>query len=95
VVRSRKVQQQAPKAQPAKPATKSKPKEIPVERVEQPVTEDSAPARLVKFPAPNAENEGLPNEEVEQIKKQVGHAIKILEEGKQVAAFNLLKHIVE
>jgi hypothetical protein len=36
-----------------------------------------------------------PNEEVEEIKKQVRQAMKILEEGKQVAAFNLLKRIVE
>jgi len=32
---------------------------------------------------------------VEEIKKQVRQAMKILEEGKQVAAFNLFKHIVE
>lgn len=87
--------QQAPKAQPAKPATKSKPKEIPVATVEQPVAEESASARVVKFPAPKAEDEAPPNEEVEEIKKQVRQAMKILEEGKQVAAFNLLKRIVE
>jgi hypothetical protein len=84
--------QQAPKAQPAKPATKSKPKEIPVERVEQPVAEESAPAGVLKFPTPKVEDEDRPNEEVEEIKKQVRQAMKILEEGKQVAAFKLLKH---
>jgi len=137
--------QQAPKAQLAKPATKSKPKKIPAQRVKQPVAEESAPARVLKFPAvkveppepeptppppepeptpppldqppefeiseptptpaptpvstpiphPTPKNEERPNEEVEEIKKQVRQAMKILEEGKQVAAFNLLKHIVE
>jgi hypothetical protein len=137
--------QQAPKAQLAKPATKSKPKKIPAQRVEQPVAEESAPARVLKFPAQKVEppepeptppppepeptpppldqppefeipeptpipapppvttplphrtpkNEERPNEEVEEIKKQVRQAMKILEEGKHVAAFNLLKHIVE
>jgi outer membrane biosynthesis protein TonB len=47
--------QQAPKAQLAKPATKSKPKKIPAQRVEQPVAEESAPARVLKFPAVKVE----------------------------------------
>jgi len=129
--------QQAPKAQLAKPATKSKPKKIHAQRVEQPVAEESAPARVLKFPAvkveppepeptppplepeptpppldqppefeipeptpapaptpvstpiphPTPKNEERMNEEVEEIKKQVRQATKILEEGKQVAAF--------
>lgn len=83
--------QQAPKAHPAKPPAKSKPKKIPVGRVEQPVAEESAPARVLKFPAPKVEDEDRPNEDVEEIKKQVRQAMKILEQGKQVAAFNLLK----
>ena len=87
--------QQAPKAEPAKPATKSKPKEIPVAAVEPPVAKESAPARVVKFPVPEVEAEDLPNEDVEEIKKQVRQAMKMLEEGKQVAAFNLLRRIVE
>jgi hypothetical protein len=47
------------------------------------------------IPHPTPKNEERPNEEVEEIKKQVRQAMKILEEGKQVAAFNLLKRIVE
>ena len=50
---------------------------------------------MVEFPAPKVEDKDGPNEEVEEIKKQVRQAMKILEEGKQVAAFNLLKRIVE
>ena len=63
--------------------------------VKQPVAEESASARVVKFPASKAEDEAPPNEEVEEIKKQVRQAMKIFEKGKQVAAFNLLKRIVE
>src|SRR5262245_12862223 len=58
--------QQAPKAEPAKPAIKSKPKEIPVTIVEPPVAEESAPARIVKFPSPKVEAEDRPNEDGEQ-----------------------------
>jgi diamine N-acetyltransferase len=58
--------QQAPKAEPAKPAIKSKPKEIPVAAVEPLVAEESAPARVVKFPSPKVEAEDRPNEDVEQ-----------------------------
>jgi hypothetical protein len=32
---------------------------MPVERVEQPVAEESAPSRVVKFPAPKVEGEEL------------------------------------
>lgn len=49
--------------------------------------------RLVKFP--NPEDEDGPTTDVEEIKRQVRLAIKALEEGKQVAAFNLLKRIVD
>ena len=58
--------QQAPKAEPARPAIKSKPQEIPVTTVEPPVAEKSAPARVVKFPSPTVEAEDRPNEDVEQ-----------------------------
>ena len=87
--------QQAPKADLAKPAIKSKPKEIPVAAVEQLVVKESASNRVVKFPTPTFENKDQPNEGVAQIKEQVRQAIKAFEEGRQVAAFNLLKRIVE
>ena len=87
--------QQAPKPQPPKPTKKSKPAEIRVERVEEPVAKESASDGVVEFSVPTPEDESPPNEEVEKIKKQVRRAMKALEEGKQVAAFNLLKRIVE
>jgi hypothetical protein len=87
--------QQAPKADLAKPAIKSKPKEIPVAAVEQPVVKESASNRVVKFPTPTFENKDQPKEGVAQIKEQVRQAMKPLEEGREVAAFNLLKRIVE
>ena len=87
--------QQAPKADLAKPAIKSKPKEIPVAAVEQLVVKESASNRVVKFPTPTFENKDQPIEGVAQIKEQVRQAMKALEEGRQVAAFNLLKRIVE
>jgi GNAT superfamily N-acetyltransferase len=58
--------QQAPKAEPAKPAIKSKPKEIPVTIFKPPFAEESAPAGVVKFPSPKVEAEDRPNEDVEQ-----------------------------
>ena len=87
--------QQAIKADQVKPAIKSKPKEIPVAAVEQPVVKESASNRVVKFPTPTFQDKDQPNEGVAQIKEQVRQAMKALEEGKQVAAFNLLKRIVE
>ena len=87
--------EQAPKSKPAKPTIRNKPNENRVTKLEPPVVEESAPGKMVKFPAPKVEDKDRPNEEVEEIKKQVRQAMKILEEGKQVAAFNLLKRIVE
>lgn len=99
---------QAPKPEPPRSAAKkNKTKEVPETKVEQPAAEESRPARVVQFPNPKFENEDRhenlekineedrPNERVEEIKNQVRKAMKILEEGKQVAAFNLLKSIVE
>jgi len=87
--------QQAIKADQVKPAIKSKPKEIPVAAVEQPVVKESASNGVVKFPTPTFENKDQPIEGVAQIKEQVRQAMKALEEGREVAAFNLLKRIVE
>ena len=87
--------QQALKADPAKPAIKGKPKEIPVAAAEQPVVKESASNGVVKFPTPTFENKDQPIEGVAQIKEQVRQAMKALEEGREVAAFNLLKRIVE
>jgi hypothetical protein len=52
--------------------------------------------KVVYFTKPELQQE--PDEEndaLEDIKKEVRHAMALLEQGKQVAAFNLLKRIVE
>ena len=50
-------------------------------------------SKVVPFePAPPGEND---EDAIADLKKQVRHAMAVLEEGKPVAAFNLLKRIVE
>jgi hypothetical protein len=68
---------------------------IAVEANKPSPSKESAVARVVKFPARESDDQNEPNEAVEEIKSQVRHAMKVLEEGKQVAAFNLLKRIVD
>jgi len=69
-------------------------KKKPSARVE-PQDKKSA-EKVVEFPKPEA-NEQRPDrsDEVEELKRRVREAIDVLEEGKQVAAYNLLKRIVE
>ncbi len=52
--------------------------------------------KVVEFPKPHS-NEQRPDrsDEVEGLKRQVREAMDVLEQGKQVAAYNLLKRIVE
>jgi hypothetical protein len=52
---------------------------------------------VVAFKPPQDEREDDDNEddEIAKLKKQVRHAIAVLHDGKAVAAFNLLKRIVE
>jgi hypothetical protein len=50
-----------------------------------------APSKVVAF---KREDEKPENEEVSEIKSQVRRALSALEDGKQVAAFNLLKRVV-
>jgi hypothetical protein len=52
--------------------------------------------KVVEFPKPHS-NEQRPDrsDEVERLKRQVREAMDVLEQGKQVAAYNLLKRIVE
>jgi hypothetical protein len=52
--------------------------------------------KIVHFPEPNfrkARDEG--SEAIQEIKNQVRQAMAVLEQGKQVAAFNILKQIVD
>ena len=89
--------QQAPKATPAKRPTKNKPRDTKVHAVtaEGSGAEEGSTTTIVKFPNSVADDEDPPNADVEEIKNQVRHAMKLLEDGKQVAAFNLLKSIVD
>jgi hypothetical protein len=88
--------QPAPKSAPLKPVTKSKPPETKVPAAaERSVVEEKAAATVVKFPDPEESEADAPTVDLEEIKEQVVLAMKALEDGKQVAAFNLLKRIVD
>jgi hypothetical protein len=88
--------QQAHKVIPPKRSTKSKPQDTKVHATaERSVVEESAAATVVTFPNPENDDANSSTADVEEIKNQVRLAMKVLEEGKQVAAFNLLKRIVD
>ena len=81
-----------PKAQPPpKPKTLSKPKPPPKTKAVKPPHQ---PTQKEIIPFKPVENEPE-SDEIIELKKQVKHAMEVLEQGKQVAAFNLLKRIVE
>jgi hypothetical protein len=88
--------QQAPKPRNLKRPAKRKPQDP---KATSPPTEaaaeESTVPRLLKFPVPVAEESAGPNPEMEEIKGQIRQAMEALEEGKQVAAFNLLKRIMD
>jgi hypothetical protein len=88
--------QPAPKIVPAKRVTKAKPRETTVQAMaERSDAEENAAATMVKFPPPEENDGDGPTWDIEEIKKQVMVAMKALEEGKHVAAFNVLKRIVD
>jgi hypothetical protein len=90
--------QEAPKIVPTKRVAKGKPQETKIEPTpERSAAEENRAATVVKFPDPAEDDPNGPAEAVdgEEIIKQVRLAMKALEEGKQVAAFNLLKRIVD
>lgn len=90
--------QQAPKIVPTKRVAKGKPKETQIEATAEPsAAEESTTVTVVKFPDPPEDDPNGSTVAVdgEEIIKQVRLAMKALEEGKQVAAFNLLKRIVD
>jgi hypothetical protein len=90
--------QQAPKIVPTKRVAKGKPQETKIEASpERSAVEEDRAATVVKFPNPAQDDPSGPAVSVdgEEIIKQVRVAMKALEEGKQVAAFNLLKRIVD
>jgi hypothetical protein len=79
------------RAAPPKPP--KKPKFKPAEKVRPQKTDPPAVRKVVAFRAAAEEEEE--DETISAIKRQVRHAMAVLEEGKPVAAFNLLKRIVE
>lgn len=87
--------EELPKSQRAAPATAPKKAKPKVKRVK----DVPAPTKLknvVAFKADTEEaEEEEENEEVAAIKNEVRRAMKVLEDGKAVAAFNLMKRIVE
>jgi hypothetical protein len=81
-----------PKKEP-KPAPKPKIKAKALPKSE-PKPESAAPKKVIQFKkeVPEKEEE---SEELAEIKADIRRALKALEAGKQVAAFNILKRIVE
>ncbi len=76
-----------PKAKPkvkTKPKVRAKPKPKPPDKTKH-------AAKIIPFESPPAEDDADP--QVTKLKQQVRRAMKLLEDGKQVAAFNLLKDI--
>jgi hypothetical protein len=54
------------------------------------------PEKVVEFPKPESNERPIDrSDELEGLKRRVREAIDVLEQGKQVAAYNLLKRIVE
>ncbi len=84
-----------PKPTP-KPETKKEKASAKVDRVQKERFEKAPPDKLLEFPKPRPSEQVADNRyEVEELKRRVREAMAVLEEGKQVAAFNLLKRIVE
>jgi hypothetical protein len=86
-----------PKSDRAKaPRPAEKPKAKPVTNTREAKTEPPPKDNVVAFKQPpQKEEEDDEDDEIAEMKKQIRHAMAVLEEGKAVAAFNLLKRIVE
>jgi hypothetical protein len=82
-----------PKPGSAKPAPKAAPEEkMSAQSHDEPASGD----KVVKFHHPEPEKQAVSDsEEIKEIKSRVRAAMEALEEGKQVAAFNVLKSILE
>jgi hypothetical protein len=80
-------QRAKPSAKPSQATSKPKPK--------APKARGTGPDRskVIKFHIPD--HHGDEDSEVAELKRKVRRAMEVLEEGKAVAAFNLLKRIVE
>lgn len=85
--------QKAP-AKPAKAPKKAAP--APIFHEEKAKRQEPTQGKVVHFTKPEPQQElEVENEAIQGIKNEVRHAMEVLEQGKQVAAFNLLKRIVD
>jgi hypothetical protein len=80
------------RAAPARAPRTPKPKRAPKIRTEKRKPEPASAPKVVPFKPEPIEDEE--DDEIADLKKQVRHAMRVLEDGKAVAAFNLLKRIV-
>ncbi|HEX3445897.1 MAG TPA: hypothetical protein VHS80_14365 [Chthoniobacterales bacterium] len=82
-----------------KPAGTAQSKKKPSARLyarEKKTAPGAPPEKVVEFPKPEPNAQPVVrSDEVERLKRRVREAIDVLEQGKQVAAYNLLKSIVE
>jgi hypothetical protein len=88
-----------PKSQQAAPERPRQPPKAKPEKPEKPKRRRASRAsetskKVVGF-EPNAPNEDDGEDEIAELKKQARHAMAVLEAGKPVAAFNLLKRLVD
>ena len=80
----------------AKSTSTTTSKKKPSAKVEPSDQKSAPPEKVVEFPKPESNQQRSDrNDEVEGLKRRVREAIDVLEQGKQVAAYNLLKRIVE
>lgn len=81
------------RATPSRPPKKSKPKDRKIDKSgREPVPKHN----VIAFERPpEKQQEEDDDDEIAELKRQVRHAMAVLEDGKAVAAFNLLKRIVE
>jgi hypothetical protein len=69
---------------------------VRVDSQEKKPAQEAPPAKVVEFPASQSnEQRSDRSAEMEELKRRVRAAMEVLEQGKQVAAYNLLKRIVE
>jgi hypothetical protein len=85
---------QKARAKPAKAPKKAAPE--PTFHEEKPKRQEPTHEKVVHFTKPEPQQESdEESEAIQAIKNQVRHAMEVLEQGKQVAAFNLLKRIID
>jgi hypothetical protein len=90
--KSQQVRKVLPQKRPAK--AKINQPQVPA-MAKPPVVAERPAATVIQFPNPEDDDAGETSSEIEELKKQVRLAIQALEEGKQVAAFKLLRRILD